>query len=731
MIRAMKTRKLLIFLGLFLIIFTSCSTTRVLEEGEFRLKQNQIEITNDKSFKASQLNKYLKQNRGLGWSPLMNIYNWSNGNGGKWDKFVQKIGIAPVVYDADMVDSSVENILGHLEYLGYYGSKVETEINVNRKKVSVKYNVALGKRFPITEIKYQFPKRGEFTESFLKDSLNISVKKGDFLSESALEQETVRAEAQMKNLGFYSFSKNNFFFEADTLSRPSEAILEMSIKEYTRNQLQSDAVPIRKFYIGDVSFSYPKSLKINTNILKNLNTIVPGEVYRQDEINRTYSRLSALKVFSSVNVITNQSDTNKVDCTISLAQSKLQGFKTNLETSINSTGLFGISPQLSYYHKNIFGGGELFNMSLMGNFQFKFDDKIHSNEFGVSAGLSLPRFFPLPYRLFQGAIPRTDINLSYNYQSRPEYTRNIISTSFGYTGNISNYLYYQIYPIQLNVVRIDNMEDDFFASLVNDPYLWNAYIDHFDLGSGATLYYTTNAATIPQESYFYTRFQVDIAGNMLSLFDPILKNDDSGSKLVWGTPYSQFARAELTLGKTWVWGRNNGQALATRFLVGVGHAYGNSYSMPYEKQFYGGGANSLRGWQARSVGPGTSKMIDFFIIPNQTGDAKLEFNLEYRFDMFWKVEGAAFVDAGNVWTIETQKDLLAYDDGSALRWNRFGRSLAADWGMGVRLNLDFILLRLDLGMKVHDPSREDPWIRPGQWLKRDNFAVHFGVGYPF
>ena len=179
----------------------------------------------------------------------------------------------------------------------------------------------------------------------------------------------------------------------------------------------------------------------------------------------------------------------KTNASISLTQSKMQGFKVNLEASINSSGLFGISPQLSYYHKNIFRGGEWLNLSFMGNFQFKFNDNVRSNEFGVSAGLSFPKFFPLPYRYFKEAVPRTDVNISYNYQNRPEYTRNIISTSYGYIGNVNNRFFYQAYPIQMNIVNLFNLDQDFYNTLANDPFLRNAYQNHFDLGSGGTLYY--------------------------------------------------------------------------------------------------------------------------------------------------------------------------------------------------------------------------------------------------
>ena len=722
----MKNFRPIAILAATLLTAISCSTTRVLQDDQYRLEKNRIEIVNDKEFNPNALNPYLKQKH-KGWSPFLYVYNWANGKGKGWDKFVHRIGTAPIVYDPEMVDNTIETIDNHLEYLGYFGSRTESEIKVNKRRVEVIYKVTLGDRIPIRDIEINLPERGEFPSAFLKDTAAMTVRPGDFLSESSLESETDRYASILRNQGFYSFNKNHFFFEADTLSYPGSAVLKMQVNEYTRNETPKDSEPIRKFYIDDVSISFPKSMKIREKILTDLNLIEPGTVYGEDIIKNTYSRYSALRMFSSVNIGTTQTDTNKVRCDISLSQSKTQGFKVNLEASTNSSGLLGVSPQLSYYHKNIFRGGEMLNLSFMGNFQFKLNDDVHSNEFGVSGGLSFPKFFLLPYRYFKGAIPRTDINLSYNYQNRPEYTRNIISTSYGYSGNVKNRFFYQAYPIQLNIVKLFDLDEDFYKTLDNDPFLRNAYQNHFDLGSGATLYYTTNASANPRDTYFYSRLQFDIAGNLLSAFKPLMNKDANGSGMIWKTPFSQFVRSEITIGRTWVFGRNSGQAIATRLLAGAGFAYGNSSALPFEKHFYGGGANSLRGWQARTVGPGCSPRDTSFVIPNQTGDMKLEANIEYRFDMFWKVAGAVFVDAGNVWTLNKEGS----DELSAFRWNNLGESIAANWGVGARLNLGFLLLRVDMGMKIHDPSREQKWVSPGKWLNRDNYALHFGVGYPF
>lgn len=722
----------LISTGLALLAAFSCSTTRVLQDGEYRLARNNVEVVNDNKFNINEIEPYLKQKANsyfiFGWNPFLNVYNWQTGKGNGWDRFVQKIGVAPVVYDPELVESSIENVTNHLEYLGYYGSTVTAGIDVRRKTVKVNYEVKLGKRYPINEIVFDLPE-GEIAADFLADTSNMTVKAGDFLSEDALEAESERMSRHLRDCGFYGFTSNYFSYLADTLTVPGAASLEVSINEYTRNETEKDARPFRKFRINDVSITYPKSLKIRENVLRRLNTIRPGDIYSETDINTTYSRMSSLRMFNGINIGMTQVDSNLVDCTIDLSQSKLQGFKINLEASINSTGLFGVSPQLSYYHKNIFRGGEWLNLSFMGNFQFMFNRSVRSNEFGVSAGLSFPKFLGLPYRLFKGpAIPRTDINVSYNYQNRPEYTRNIISTSYGYNGSYGGRFFYQVYPIQLNIVRLFDLDASFYNSLASDPFMRNAYQDHFDMGLGSTFYYTTNSDVNPKTSYFYTRLQFDISGNILSAFKPLMDKDDLGAGMIWNTPFSQYVRAELTVAKTWRFGKGNGQAVAARLLAGAGYAYGNSTALPFEKHFYAGGSNSLRGWQARTVGPGLAPMDRTFLIPNQTGDMKLEANVEYRFHMFWKVEGAAFVDAGNVWTFrESGTEELS----SRITADTFAKSIAANWGVGLRLDLDFLVIRVDMGMKIHDPAREQKWVGPSQWLRNDGYAVHFGVGYPF
>jgi len=702
-----------------------CSTTKVLTQDQRRLKSNKIEISGGKKqVSSSDLLPYLKQ-KSQGWSPLQYVYNWQNGKGGGWDKFVRKLGTEPVIYDSTLVLSSITNLKNHLDYLGYYNSSIDTSITqLKNKNVRVKYHVTLGKQYELHNIRYSVKQAGEFREDFYADTLMSAIKTGTFLSEAKLEAETVRSAELIRNKGYNDFSKNHFRFEADTVSVPDKACLKVIVDNHTRNETGAQERTFEKYHIGRVSVSYPENLKIKTNVLNHLTNIHSGDLYREKSVNALYSRYSSVSMFSSVNIqMTPRLGEPIVDCDISLQKSRINGFKLGLEASVNSTGLFGISPELSYTNKNLFHGGEVLNVSINNTNQVKFkDSSVKSNEVGFSASLSLPRMVPIPNRLIQGPnIPKTEIKTAFNYQNRPEFARRMFSASFGYSGIWRKYFRYQVNPISANYVRMPRISEDFKKSLEKNPFQKNAYQDHTDIGLTSIFYYSTTTSLSPTSSFWYSLLNFDISGNVLSLFNKIAPKNDLGQSMFLGVPYSQYAKVELTLGKTFIWGEKSGQALAMRILGGVGYAYGNSTAIPFEKHFYCGGANSLRGWTARTIGPGSQPMSSAWVIPNQTGDMKLEANLEYRLLLVWKLSGALFIDAGNVWNIGQNADSQTKFDLS---------TIAAAWGYGLRIDLSFIVLRVDMGLRMYDPSLEDKWVKPANWYK-DSYAIHFGVGFPF
>ena len=686
----------------------ACGASSRIPEGSYRLAGNKVKVEG-REVSSSELTSYITQ------KPDNSLLGF------------RKRSSQPVIHDDGQVAASAENIVNHLEYIGYYGSKVTSDVKLKKNKAYVTYHVYPGKRYTIRSIDIELPDDEEFRTEFESDRSRFTIKEGQFLSESSLEAEAERSAEFFRNRGYYGFDKNYYFCEADTLSHDGTAALTMAIRNYPRHGSPDEAKPHRKFSIGNVTLSYPREIPIRPHILEELNVLRPGMPYTERAVNATYSRLSNLSVFNSVNVTMNPVSDDVVDCDINLLNGNVQGFKANLEASVNSTGLFGISPQLNYYHRNFFHGGELLNLGLKGNFQFKLNEPVRSTEVSISSALRIPKLIGLPNSLFRGPnLPHTDITAGFSYQDRPEYKRMMITTSFGYTGSLGRNFFYQFYPFQANIVRLFSVTESFAERLVEDLFLLNAYSDHFDVGVGGMLYYTTDASAIPKRTYRYGRLNFDIAGNVLSLFNSAMPKDEFGQHTIWEVPYAQYVRGELQLGQTFRFGDGDSQAVALRFLVGAGFGYGNSTTVPFEKQFYAGGANSMRGWQARALGPGSVEpWTEYFLIPSQTGDFKMEANVEYRFPIVWKLEGALFADAGNVWDLRKTVGF----EGSNFSFD----TIAADWGMGIRVNLDFILVRIDTGFKVYEPCRPagERLVGPEQWLKGGNFAVHFGVGYPF
>ncbi len=717
-------RSLLLIISLLGLV--SCSTTKLVPEGSYRLLSNKVVFEGEK-LSPNDVTPYIRQQakKGLilGWSPGMSIYNWSNGSGQGINRVWETIGTPPVIFDPSQIEGSCTNIAKHLETLGYYGSKVTGEVDFSGRLAKVKYHVTPGKRIPIDQIVYEVP-GGSFGEHFRADSSNITVHVGDFLSEKALEAETVRGAGVFRNLGYYEFNKNFYTFEADTLS--DVTTLYYRIREEPR-----------VFHIGQVNISHPAGIPFRESLLRKFNVIQPGALYNEQIVNTTYARLAALKVFNSVSVEMSPADSVTVDCDIRLSGLDQLGFKINLEASTNASDLLGFSPKLNLYHKNLFHGGEWLDLGFTGNWQWVPKTQISSSELGVTASLSFPRLLGVSPRRMRGEnIPRTEFKASFNYQNRPEYKRILTSFNFGYNGQIGREYFYQLYPLQVSTVKLYEVDETFLDRLLTYPYLWDTFEDQINAGVGAMLYHTTNSDVVPKTAYHYERLSLEASGNVISLFNPILPTYEGIMKqhLLFGLPYKQYVRAELNLGRVFRFGWGDMQSLALHMVAGVGLAYGNSVSLPFEKQFYCGGANGMRGWQARTLGPGFAPLSDYFKIPSQTGDLKFEADIEYRFPSFWKLEWAVFAEAGNVWTLPLlRKDLVDGLGGDVDESERFSlRSIAADWGIGLRVNLDFILIRLDVGFRLHDPARAegDRWVRPRDWFHGSS-AIHFGVGYPF
>ena len=704
-----KRKNLIYVLSAAATVFAvaSCSTSRQIPEGQYRLVKNEIVVEGGNSFETAKIQPYIKQKPSSWISRLLDF------------------GAKPLIFSQDLANASAENMERQMEYLGYYNSSIRTEVTTEDKSATVKYIVNPGKRYIIKDLDFELPEGEEFRNVFMADTANVSIHNGEYLSVAALESESIRAAAYLREQGYYDIDKTAFSFLADTLARDGFAKLTMRVGQKTEGE--GVKKPVR-YKFGNVAISYPKSIKFRQQVLKNLNTIKPGQPYSESTINTTYSRISALSALSGVRITLDRSefDDGVVDCEIALTPAKQRGVKLNIEGSSNSNGLIGISPEITYYSRNIFRGSETLNLTFLGDWQFKPGTDIKSTEFGVSGGITFPRFLLLPTSFFRNRVPTTQVKASINAQDRPEYKRNIFSTSYTYLWSRGKF-YYQFMPLGISLVKLHNIDEAFFESISTNPFLKNAYQSHLDIGSSFTVYYTTDASVVPAGSYKYARLKVDMSGNILSLIDGSFKKNEDGAALIWKTPYSQYIRGELTLGSTWSLGGTF--TLATRLLAGAGYAYGNSSVLPFEKHFYSGGANSLRGWQARAVGPGYAKKNENFVIPSQTGDLKLEANAELRFGIYSILSGAIFTDVGNIWTINSGS---SENPEGRFNMDNFPGSLAADWGFGLRFNFSVILLRLDMGLKLRDPSLDgSKWVGPKGWFRSNGNAIHLGVGYPF
>ena len=396
------------------------------------------------------------------------------------------------MFDPALMEDSRDNISTHLKYTGYYGSHVQAIASVLNRQTVVDYLVTLGKQYPIKSIYYEVD-NPDLAEEIFKDTVNSLIQRGKPLSEDLLDKESERSAAYLRNQGYYEFSKNFYFFAADTVSVQDSALLRISVRNYPRGGSPDEAVRHRRFYFGkvelypvsdniryrasvasripqvldtvnygDITILYDKKRRIRPSMLDKMNRIVPGELYNESIVNNTYQRMSNLRIYNSVSVELTKADTNTVDCSIRLIPSKAHGYKVNLEASTNSTGLIGISPSISYYNRNIFKGGEWLSLSVSGNFQFSVRNSTRATEFGANAGLSFPTFVLLPDRMFKNIIPRTDIELSYNFQRRPEYTRNMIGANFGWSwSSQSNKFYFKVVPLQINIVNLPVYSDSF------------------------------------------------------------------------------------------------------------------------------------------------------------------------------------------------------------------------------------------------------------------------------
>lgn len=757
-------------------LITGCSSTKHVPEGKYLLDNVNIEIVDTKDVKPAELYNYLRQtpnHKVLGFAKLqLSTYNLSGNDTTKWyNRWFRKLGQAPVIYDRAQADASAIQLHRALVNRGYMDAKVDydTVAKPKKKKIDVNYSIVAGEPHRITSIEYVIPDSAIADIIVNGRPLNNTVSTGENFDRNNLDQLRSDITDRLRNHGYYSFTKDDISFLADTTAGSKDLGLTLIVKP-PRNTPADSTARHQRYYIRNVTFATAFSERsadaingVDTAHYKNIDIIygndrylspkaleeccflTPGSLYRAADVNSTYEALGRLGILKYINIELRPAgpsgDAELLDAYILIDRTKKQGVSLELEGT-NSEGDLGFGVGVTYQHRNLAKGAELLTAKLRTSYESLSGDVeglLHDRytEYAAEVGITFPKFkAPFLSRSFKRRIKAsTEFSLSFNYQERPEYTRIIAGGAWKYKWtNRQNTIRRTFDFIDINYVYLPHSTINFIDEIApSNPLLRYSYEDHFIVRMGYTYYRTNRRVSSAlemnrrQPAVYSLRASIETAGNVLYALSSLSNQKRTdGAYMLFGIQYAQYAKAEFDA--TWTRNLDSRNAFSLHLGAGIGVPYGNSSMIPFEKRFYAGGANGVRGWGVRALGPGDydarNSATDFI---NQCGDIRLDLSVEYRAKLFWVFEGALFVDAGNIWTIHNYEN----QPGGMFKFNRFYNQIAASYGAGLRMDFTYFLLRFDLGMKAHNPARgQEPWplIHP-RWRRDATF--HFAVGYPF
>ena len=749
------------------------------------------EVPRHERITATTLEQYVRQTpnkRFLGTNFYVWAYNLANPQKHNWwNDFKRKVGEEPVLLDLSLTHKSAQNLQTYMDSRGYYSSSVSYEIDTTRraKRAYVTYRTHQGEPYRISNISYDFRDR-QLAPIIESDTAQSLLKVGGIFDIPTLDKERERIAQYLNNRGYYNFSINNIEYRVDTLAGNRTANVRMIIKpnivgydERGRAIMGNNEI----FRIKEINVitdydpaiaegDYRKTL-IDTTHFEGLNIVsqgkpnvrpavmhtaipmTPNTIYDASQVDRTYSEIMSLGYFKSARIafeeIPQGTDTtyahyagegrkpysprsfeniaeNNLRCYILCSPTLKQGFNVELEGSTTSS-FYGLSATVGYQNRNLFRGLETLNASLTFGYEYmkgKHVARRRANEVGVAVGMQFPRFIT-PFHIATRNInmPRTKLELSFNYQDRPYYRRDLSRVSWTYSWRSLNGRYhYQLRPLDINWINVGYIDNDFFSSLENE-YLRQSYLTQAIVGLSASYTYNNQNKHIGGNATLL-RANFESAGNLLNLVESIFsEKTSSGNYEILGVRYSQYVRGDISLSRKIMLGERT--AVAGRVFAGVGVPYGNSSALPFDRLFYVGGSNSMRGWTPRTLGPGNTPAQNT-PYPVQMGDMRLEANLEFRFPIWGMFNGATFFDLGNVWYLGGDRQDIPTD--GIFRWDDFYKQLGFNTGIGLRVDIKFVILRLDWGVQLHNPNlpEGERWISNLKWK---NTALNFGVGYPF
>ncbi|MBP6980815.1 MAG: BamA/TamA family outer membrane protein [Bacteroides sp.] len=762
-----------IIYSLFAMTMVACSGTKYVPEGAFLLDKVAVQADNNDT-KSTDLSTYIRQKPNNRWFSVIKtqlyIYNLSGRDSTKWyNRMLRRIGDAPVVYSEYDTQRSQEELKKAVQNMGYMGAEVYTDKKIKKKKIEVTYRVASGKPYIVRSVKLDV-KDKKIAEYLQNDSANSLLRPGMLLNVNKLDNERQRITSFLQQNGYYRFNKDFISYSADTVRSTYLVDLTLHLlqfKAYTDNE-PSDH---KQYKIGKVSFitdydvlqsSALSSIEINDSIhyknypiyykdnlylrpkvlVDNLQ-IRPGELYNERNVQRTYNnfgRLSALKYTNVRFFDTQVADTNLLNCYVLLTKGRHQSVAFEVEGT-NSAGDLGAAASVSFQHRNLFHGSETFMVKLRGAYEaISGLQQGYSNdnytEYGVESSINFPSFlFPFLATDFKNRIrATTEFGLQYNAQQRPEFSRKVASASWSYKWSNSRKSQHRFDLLDVSFLYFPWVSDTFKQKYEenNQSYIFEYnYKDRLIVRMGYMFNYNSAGErmannTIKSNS-FSIRAGLESAGNVMyaiSNLTKLSKNSDGEYSLL-NIPYAQYVKGDFDFSRNIVIDDKN--AIAYHVGVGIAVPYGNSKSIPYIKQYFSGGANSVRGWSVRELGPGSFPGDGNYL--NQSGDIKFDASIEYRSKLFWLLQGALFVDAGNIWTIKEYEN----QPGGQFDISKFYKQIAFAYGLGIRIDLDYLVFRIDGGMKALNPAYSSgkqryPILNPN--FKRD-FTFHLAVGYPF
>jgi outer membrane protein assembly factor BamA len=773
----MRRIKVWLFLSLIIsaVFIFSCNPTKYVPEGESLLDENRIKV-NTEGIKPADMEPYLKQKpnkRIFGSRFHLGLYNLSKIEKEKgFNKWLRDIGEEPVVFDQYAATKSVGQIQSYVSSKGYFDGMVAETVETSRNRSSVYYNVDITTPYTIRNVTYEISD-SNLLALYIFDSINTVIERGKPYDVDILQQERLRFERLVKDHGFYEFSIDYISFEVDSTVGNRQVDINFAVRNFPRIDVNNNiiVVPHSIYRINNI-YIYPDfvprdALEEGEGYFSELDTVLyrgyyfigreekseikydfiiqslyikPGASYNLTNTERSQAHLLGSKVYRLVNITFNDyadnestDQTRLIDCNIHLTLLSKQSYKVELEGT-HSGGNLGGALNLIYQNKNLFHGAELFSMKLKAAYEAMRQEGQRlepTQEYGVETSLRLPDFL-MPFINSEEFVkkynPSTTIIAAYNYQDMPFYIRTMANSAFGYNWKAGNYNEHFVNPLQFNLVKLDTIDPEFASQVESSSYLAYAYQDVLILG-GAYSYVFNNQSIKRSRDYWFLRWNVEASGNLLQTFKRISNPDqpDSIAYEFLGQPYAQYFKTDIDLRYNYF--INDAASMVYRGFFGIGIPYGNSKAIPFEKQYFGGGANGIRGWPVRTLGPGSYATDTVTTFLNQTADIKLELNAEYRFKLFWILEGAVFVDAGNIWNYRDDPDR----PGTQFQLKNFYKDIAVGTGAGLRFDFSFFLGRVDFGMKLRDPviHEKNKWIMSNRPYDRSDFTIVIGIGYPF